>query len=85
MKLKKDFVTHKTDGEQLMISTSGVFNGMVRSNASVAVITDLLKEDTTRENIILSMLELYEVERKTVEADVDRVLASLRDIGAIDE
>lgn len=85
MKLKKDFVTHNTDTEQLMISTSGAFSGMVRSNMTVAAITDLLKEDTTRENIILSMLELYEVDRETVEADVDRVLASLRDIGAIDE
>ena len=85
MKLKKEFVTHTSDGQQLMISAGGSFNGMVRSNSTAAAIIDLLKSETTRENIILSMLEIYDVERDVLEADVDKVLSTLSEIGAIDE
>lgn len=85
MKLKKTFITHTTGKEQLMISSDGKFNGMVRSNRTAAEIIDLLKKDVTREEIILSMLEKYEVEREVLERDVDKVLESLRSIGAIDD
>ncbi len=85
MKLKKEFVTHTTDNEQLMIAVNGSFNGMVRSNSTAAAIIDLLKKDTTREEIILAMLDTYDVERSVLEPDVDRILAALRGIGAIDE
>ena len=85
MKLKKEFVTHTTENEQLMIAVNGSFNGMVRSNSTAAAIIDLLKKDTTREEIILAMLETYDVERSVLEPDVDRILAALHGIGAIDE
>ncbi len=85
MKLKSNFITHTSGNEQLMISAGGDFNGMVRSNSTAAEIIDLLKSETTREKIIDTMAERYEVEREILERDVDKVLASLRGIGAIDE
>lgn len=85
MKLKSNFITHTSGGEQLMISAGGDFNGMVRSNSTAAEIIDLLKTETTREQIIATMADRYEVEREVLERDVDKVLASLRSIGAIDE
>lgn len=85
MKLKSNFITHTSGGEQLMISAGGDFNGMVRSNSTAAEIIDLLKTNTTREQIIATMADRYEVEREVLERDVDKVLASLRSIGAIDE
>lgn len=85
MKLKSDFVTHEADGQQLMISAGGSFNGMVRSNSTAAAIIDLLKNETTREDVILAMLEKYDVERSVLEPDVDKVIDALRGIGAIDE
>jgi len=85
MKLKNDFITHEADGQQLMISVGGSFNGMVRSNSTAAAIIDLLKSETTREDIILAMLEKYDVERAVLEPDVDKVIDALRGIGAIDE
>lgn len=85
MKLKKTFITHSTDNEQLMISSDGKFSGMVRSNRTAAEIIDILKSDVTREEIIDKMLEKYEVDRAVLEADVDKVLTSLRNIGAIDD
>ncbi len=85
MKLKKDFITHMSGDEQLMISAGGSFNGMVRSNKTAAFIIDILKEDTTREAIIAKMLDTYDADEAVISADVDKVLASLRSIGAIDE
>lgn len=85
MKLKKEFITHNTGKEQLMISAGGSFNGMVRSNSTAAAIIDLLKTETTRDGIVDAMLAVYEVERDVLAADVDRVLDTLRQIGAIDE
>lgn len=85
MKLKEGFVTHTTGNEQLMISVGGSFNGMVRSNSTAAEIINMLSEDITREAIIEKMLEKYAVERSVLEADVDKVLAALKKIGAIDD
>ena len=85
MKLKKEFITHTSGDEQLMISAGGDFNGMVRSNSTAAEIIDMMKKDITREEIISAMLEKYEVEEAVLAADVDKVISKLREIGAIDE
>lgn len=85
MKLKSTFITHSTDGEQLMVSVGGDFSGMVRSNPTAAFIIDMLTEGTTREDIISAMLEKYDAQRAVIERDVDKVLAALNEIGAIDE
>ncbi len=85
MKLKKEFITHTMGDEQLMISAGGSFNGMVRSNKTAAFIIDMLKREVTRGEIISAMLENYDAEESVISADVDRILDSLRSIGAIDE
>lgn len=85
MKLKSSFITHTSGNEQLMISVSGDFSGMVRSNSTAAFIIDILKNDVTKEEIAEKILAEYDVSRDVVEKDVDRVLTSLRSIGAIDE
>ena len=85
MKLKKDFITHTSGDEQLMISAGGSFNGMVRSNKTAAFIIDMLKEETTKESIVAAMLERYDADEAVIAADVDKVIDALRGIGAIDE
>ncbi len=85
MKLKKEFITHTSGDEQLMISAGGSFNGMVRSNKTAAFIVDMLKEETTKEEIVAKMLSQYDAQEAVISADVDKVLAALRSIGALDE
>lgn len=85
MKLKSNFVTHNTDGETLMISAGGSFNGMVRTNSTAGMIIELLTTETTRDEIIAAMLEKYDVTEEILAHDVDRILTELRGIGAIDE
>lgn len=86
MKLKEGFVTHEMDGEQIMVATGEArFSGLVRSNATAAYIVDCLKQETTRDQIVAAMLERYDADAARIGADVDKVIASLRSIGALDE
>lgn len=86
MKLKNGFVTHEMDGEQIMVATGEArFSGLVRSNATAAFIVDCLKTETTRDAIVAAMLEKYDASEDRIAADVDKVIASLRSIGALDE
>lgn len=85
MKLKNEFMTH-TDGEnQMMIDVSAKFSGLVRSNKTAGEIVNLLKFDTTEENIVSEMLKKYDVSESVLKQDVHRIIETLRSIGAIDE
>lgn len=86
MKLKEGFVTHEMGGQQIMVGTGSTnFSGMVRSNSTAGFIVECLKTSVTRDEIIEKMLEKYDVSREVVSADVDKVLAKLRSINALDE
>ena len=86
MKLKDGFVTHEMGGEQIMVATgSANFSGLVRSNATAAFIVECLKNETSREAIIDTMLKRYDAPENVIAADVDMVLGKLRSIGALDE
>lgn len=86
MKLKEGFITKETDGEQIMVAVgSAKFAGIVRSNKTAAFIVDCLKKDTTKEAIVDAMAEKYDAPKDVISADVEKILAKLRSIGALDE
>lgn len=86
MKLKDGFITHVMDGEQIMLGVGAVdFHGLVRSNETAAFIVDCLKKETTEEQIVDAMLEVYDAPREVVSADVAKILTKLRLIHALDE
>lgn len=85
MKLKDNFITHETDGEQIMVAAGGSFAGMVRSNATAAFIVDCLKTDTTEAEILDKMLAKYDADAEVMAEDIKMIIEKLRKIGAIDE
>ncbi len=86
MKLKDGFVTHEMNGEQIMVATgSASFSGLVRSNPTAAYIVECLAQPTTKDEIVEKMLAKYDVSREVVDADVEKILNTLRSIGALDE
>jgi hypothetical protein len=85
MKLKNEFMTHMDGENQMMVDVSAKFGGLVRSNKTAAAIIDLLKKDTTEENIISEMLRKYDVSELVLKQDVRRIIETLRNVGAIDE
>ncbi|MCR5611597.1 MAG: PqqD family protein [Clostridiales bacterium] len=86
MKLKNDFVTQTIDDTQFLVAVGGkTFNGIVRSNPTAAFIVDMLREGTTKEEIVDAMCEKYDAPREVISKDVDKVLDTLRGIDAIEE
>ncbi len=84
MKLKEGFVTQEIGGSQVMVAVNGeAFNGMVRSNETAGYIVSLLKNDTTKEEIVKTMLKEFDASEEQVSKDVDMVITKLREIGAI--
>lgn len=86
MKLKKEFITHDTGKESLLVPTgSADFSGLVRGNKTLGAILALLKEDTTEEAIVAAMKERFDAPEDVIARDVKKALAELRKIGALDE
>ena len=85
MKLKETFVTREMANEQIMVSSNGSFSGLVRSNATAAFIVDCLKEEISQQEIVRKMLEEYDAPEAVIAADVQKILDTLRKIGALDE
>ena len=85
MKLKESYITHDSDGEQILLDTSSSFAGLIRNNKTAAFIVECLKEDTTEEKIVEAMLEKYDAPMDVLAKDVSAVIEKLRKVGALDE
>ena len=86
MKLKKEFITHDTGSESLLVSVGGSgFSGLVKGNKTLGAILDLLKTDTTEAEIIAAMSARFDAPETVIAGDVKKALAELRRIGALDE
>lgn len=87
MKLDPGFLTHETNGEHYMISTSDTnFKGIVKSNETAAFIIECLKADITENIVVDRLMAEYEgADRSEIENDVAEIIGKLRSIGAINE
>lgn len=85
MKLKDTFLTHMSNGEQIVVDVSGQFSGLIRNNGSAAFIVDCLKTETTVEEIVDKLYEEYDASKEVLEQAVNDVVSKLRRAGAIDE
>ena len=85
MKLKDTYITHDSDGEQILLDTSSSFAGLIRNNKTAAFIVECLKEDTTEEKIVEAMFEKYDTPKDVLARDVADVIEKLRKVGALDE
>lgn len=86
MKIKDTFVIQDFDDEYILVETGDdAFRGIVRCNATAAYIVECLKSETTKEEIVTAMCAKYDASRETIEKSVDRMLETLRSVGAIDE
>ena len=86
MKLKKEFIVHNQGEESLMVATSSAaFSGLVRGNKTLGTILELLKKETSQEDLVRAMRARFEAPEGVIERDVETVLEKLRSIGALDE
>ena len=85
MKLKESYITHESDGEQILLDTSSSFAGLIRNNKTAAFIVECLKDDTTQEKIVEAMFEKYDAPKDVLAKDVSDVIEKLRKVGALNE
>lgn len=85
MKLKDTYITHDSDGEQILLDTSSSFAGLIRSNKTAAFIVECLKEETTQEKIVEAMFKKYDAPKDVMQKDVSEVIGKLRKVGALEE
>ena len=85
MKLKDTYITHDSDGEQILLDTSSSFAGLIRNNKTAAFIVECLKDDTTQEKIVEAMFEKYDAPKDVLAKDVSDVIEKLRKVGALYE
>ena len=86
MKLKKDFITHDTGTESMLVPTGkAAFSGLVRGNRTFGAIVELLKQDTSDAEVIAAMKARYDAPEEIIARDVRKILTELREIGAIEE
>ncbi|MCI9377820.1 MAG: PqqD family protein [Eubacterium sp.] len=85
MRLKKGFITHESEGEQILVSSdTKAFSGLVRSNSTAAFIVNQLKSDTTIGQIVDAMAMEYDAPRDVMEKDVAKIVDQLVSIGALE-
>ncbi len=86
MKLKKEFIPHETGTESFLVPSGGAgFSGLVRGNKTLGVVIELLKKNTTEQEIIAKMADRFDASEDVIAADVRKALSGLRKIGALDE
>lgn len=86
MKLRSEFITYDNEGTQILVSVDNkLFSGLAQGNRTAAFLIDLLKQDTSEEQLTEALLERYEVDRDVAAADVHRIVEQLRSIRALDE
>ena len=85
MKLRQEFVAHESNGESILVSTGdNGFVGMVRGNKTLGAILEMLKDETTEEQIVAGMKKRFDAPEEAIRRDVVKAIAKLREIGAID-
>lgn len=81
MKLKYDFAVREIVGEYVMVPLGKgalEFSGMISTSETGALLVEALKQDVTREDLLQRILDEYDVDLPTANADLDEFLNQLR-------
>lgn len=87
MKLKYDFLTMDSEDRTLVFPVgdgSSDFHGMLKVNDSALEILNLLKEDTTEQEIVATLSSKYDTPREEIAQYVSQYIGTLRNSGLIE-
>lgn len=87
MKIKEGFVVREIAGQSFVValgSANKILNGMIKLNETARLIWDMLEAGAGKEEIVQKIVEEYEVERERVEADYDKLIATLQEAGVFE-
>ena len=88
MKIKDDFITRTIAGETVVVPTGEAavrLNGMLTLNETGAFIWNFLQEAHTKEELLASMLEEFDVDEADARADIEGFTGTLLEQGILEE
>lgn len=88
MKIKEGFMLREVAGSYVVVAVgkrSEQFNGMVNLNETGAFLWKLVEQGASRDELLNSLLEAYEVEREKAEQDVDKFISVLQQNNFVEE
>ena len=88
MKAKPGFVLRNVVDEFILMPTGdniGKFNGTVLLNEVSAFVWEKLQNPMSREDLLRAVLDEFEVEKAVASADLDALLATLKEYGVIED
>lgn len=88
MRIVPGFVVRHIAGETIAIPTGAAareLSGLLALNDSGQILFDLLQTEQTNDSLVQALLERYDIDSPTAEADVAEFLAILRQNGVLVE
>ena len=82
MKLKEGFIFRKIAGDNVVVPIGQQikeFNGLIKLNESGAFLWNILKEGSSKEELVEKLLEEYEIDRDFAENDVEKFINILKE------
>lgn len=87
MRVKEDFLLREVAGCYVVVPVGKAtvdFNGMLNLNDTGAFLWEHLQKDTTKEELLKSMMETYEVTEELASKDIDNFIKKLEDAGVLE-
>lgn len=87
MKIKSGFIIREVAGNFVVVAVGErvkTFNGGINLNETGAFIFNQLEKETTKEKIIENMLNEYEVDMETANADIEYFINKLKEAGLLE-
>lgn len=81
MKINKEFVIREIAGDYIIVPTGSTalqFNGLITVNEVGAFLWNLLKQETTEEELLQNLVNEYEVDEETAKKDIEEFLEHLK-------
>lgn len=88
MKIKSGFILRTVAGNNVVVAIgeqSKNFNGVIKLNESGLVLWNKLSAGADKAELVLALLDEYDITADIAETDVDRFVGVLRDAGAIED
>lgn len=86
MKIASGYLLRKIAGKNIVISVNDNlnFNGMVTLNETGVFFWNLLQKDTTKDELLKSVLEEFDVSSEEASKDIDEFIEKLRSVNILE-
>ena len=89
MKIKNGFILREISGVNVVIGVGAnaekIKNSMVKLNESGAFIWKVLEKGATVDEVVSAVLNEYDAPEEVIRLDVENIIKTLKEIGAIDD